>query len=82
MFFIKSMVQFSFQSYGGIRGAVSFSLAILLSDVHFPLKTMFVTTTIFIVLFTVFFQVCQEKINKNWIKIVAAICVRPIVSAF
>ncbi|KAK2565796.1 Sodium/hydrogen exchanger 2 [Acropora cervicornis] len=33
-------------SYGGIRGAVSFSLAILLSQEHFPLREMFVTTTI------------------------------------
>lgn len=43
-------------SYGGIRGAVSFSLAILLAEEHFPMKNMFVTTTIVIVLFTVFFQ--------------------------
>lgn len=43
-------------SYGGIRGAVSFSLAILLTQEHFPLREMFVTTTIVIVLFTVFFQ--------------------------
>ncbi|KAL9989088.1 hypothetical protein ACROYT_G003597 [Oculina patagonica] len=43
-------------SYGGIRGAVSFSLAILLVEDHFPMKNMFVTTTIVIVLFTVFFQ--------------------------
>ena len=46
-----------FQSYGGIRGAVSFSLSILLVEDHFPMKNMFVTTTIVIVLFTVFFQV-------------------------
>lgn len=43
-------------SYGGIRGAVSFSLAVLLDEHHFPQKNMFVTTTIVIVLFTVFFQ--------------------------
>jgi len=36
---------------------VSFSLSILLAEVHFPMKNMFVTTTIVIVLFTVFFQV-------------------------
>ena len=36
---------------------MSFSLAILLDEVHFPMKNMFVTTTIVIVLFTVFFQV-------------------------
>ena len=36
---------------------MSFSLAILLSQKHFPLREMFVTTTIVIVLFTVFFQV-------------------------
>ena len=36
---------------------MSFSLCILLDEVHFPMKNMFVTTTIVIVLFTVFFQV-------------------------
>lgn len=36
---------------------MSFSLSILLAEEHFPMKNMFVTTTIVIVLFTVFFQV-------------------------
>lgn len=55
----------SFQSYGGIRGAVSFSLAILLSQKHFPLREMFITTTIVIVLFTVFFQVGGDSSGPN-----------------
>ena len=45
------------QSYGGIRGAVSFSLAILLNEDNFPLKKTIVTTTITVVMFTVFIQV-------------------------
>ena len=54
-----------FQSYGGIRGAVSFSLAILLAEEHFPLKKMFVTTTIVVVMFTVFFQVSEYGVLKD-----------------
>ncbi|XP_032229676.1 Na(+)/H(+) exchanger beta isoform X2 [Nematostella vectensis] len=42
--------------YGGIRGAVSFSLAILLNPKHFPDKGMLVTTTIVVVIFTIFVQ--------------------------
>ncbi|KAK3730032.1 hypothetical protein QZH41_009540, partial [Actinostola sp. cb2023] len=50
--------------YGGIRGAVSFSLAILLSKDHFPLKDMIVTTTLVVVMFTVFVQVSSYKYNN------------------
>ena len=42
-------------SYGGLRGAVGFSLAKILSDDNL-FKDMFVTTTIVMVLFTVFIQ--------------------------
>ena len=42
-------------SYGGLRGAVGFSLAQVLSDNN-PYKQMFLTTTIFMVFFTVFIQ--------------------------
>lgn len=44
---------------------MSFSLAILLSQEHFPLREMFVTTTIVIVLFTVFFQVGGDSPGPN-----------------
>ena len=44
---------------------MSFSLAILLSKEHFPLREMFVTTTIVIVLFTVFFQVGGDSSGPN-----------------
>nr|XP_022342116.1 Na(+)/H(+) exchanger beta-like isoform X2 [Crassostrea virginica] len=43
-------------SYGGLRGAVCFSLVALLDKNEFPEKDMFVTTTLVIILFTVFFQ--------------------------
>ncbi|XP_052785007.1 sodium/hydrogen exchanger 1-like isoform X2 [Mya arenaria] len=43
-------------SYGGLRGAVCFSLVALLSEKEFPMKNMFITTTLVIIFFTVFIQ--------------------------
>ena len=56
-------------SYGGLRGAVGFSLAQVLSDQN-PYKQMFLTTTIFMVFFTVFIQGGTIKflVNKLGIK--------------
>lgn len=42
-------------AYGGLRGAISFSLVFLLDD--FPRKKLFITATIVVILFTVFVQV-------------------------
>lgn len=42
-------------AYGGLRGAVGFSLVEIL-DEHNPLKATFLTTTLFIILVTVFLQ--------------------------
>ncbi|XP_058845269.1 sodium/hydrogen exchanger 2-like [Acipenser ruthenus] len=41
-------------AYGGLRGAISFSLVFLLDD--FPRKKLFITATIVVILFTVFVQ--------------------------
>ncbi|XP_041351124.1 sodium/hydrogen exchanger 1-like [Gigantopelta aegis] len=43
-------------SYGGLRGAVCFSLVALLNEGEIPMKGMFVTTTLFVIMFTVFIQ--------------------------
>ncbi|XP_052782496.1 Na(+)/H(+) exchanger protein 7-like isoform X2 [Mya arenaria] len=43
-------------SYGGLRGAVCFSLVALINEDEIPMKNMFVTTTLFIIFFTVFIQ--------------------------
>lgn len=43
-------------SYGGIRGAVCFSLVALLDEKDFPMKDVFVTSTLFVIFFTVFIQ--------------------------
>ncbi|XP_020795955.1 sodium/hydrogen exchanger 1 [Boleophthalmus pectinirostris] len=43
-------------AYGGLRGAIAFSLGFLLSDVHFPKKDMFLTAIITVIFFTVFVQ--------------------------
>ena len=44
-------------AYGGLRGAVGFSLVELI-DEHFKIKNMFVTATLVITMFTIFIQVC------------------------
>ncbi|CAF0750538.1 unnamed protein product [Brachionus calyciflorus] len=43
-------------SYGGIRGAVAFALALILDESKIPTKKEFVTATIAVVFFTVFVQ--------------------------
>lgn len=45
-------------AYGGLRGAICFSLVFLIDD--FPKKRLFITTTIVLILFTVFVQVCRD----------------------
>lgn len=42
-------------SYGGLRGAVAFALALLIND-GVPFKRMFITCTICVIYFTVFLQ--------------------------
>ena len=44
-------------SYGGLRGAIAFALALILDETKIPCKKEFVTATIAVVFFTVFFQV-------------------------
>jgi sodium/hydrogen exchanger-like protein 3 len=43
-------------SYGGIRGAVAFALALILDEKIIPTKKEFITATTAVVFFTVFFQ--------------------------
>ncbi|XP_077455419.1 sodium/hydrogen exchanger 1 isoform X2 [Stigmatopora argus] len=43
-------------AYGGLRGAIAFSLAYLLKKEQFPLRNMFLTTIIIVIFFTVFVQ--------------------------
>lgn len=41
-------------AYGGLRGAIAFSLATLLDKNTISNSELFITTTLFIILFTVF----------------------------
>ncbi|XP_060756306.1 sodium/hydrogen exchanger 1 [Neoarius graeffei] len=43
-------------AYGGLRGAIAFSLAYLLEADRFPVRNMFVTAVITVIFFTVFVQ--------------------------
>ncbi|XP_049586516.1 sodium/hydrogen exchanger 1 isoform X2 [Syngnathus scovelli] len=43
-------------AYGGLRGAIAFSLGFLLDKDQFPLRNMFLTAIIIVIFFTVFVQ--------------------------
>uniref|UniRef100_A0A672HR22 Sodium/hydrogen exchanger n=1 Tax=Salarias fasciatus TaxID=181472 RepID=A0A672HR22_SALFA len=43
-------------AYGGLRGAIAFSLCYLLDKDHFPLRELFLTAIITVIFFTVFVQ--------------------------
>ncbi|XP_073520859.1 sodium/hydrogen exchanger 2-like isoform X1 [Phyllobates terribilis] len=43
-------------AYGGLRGAICFSLVFLLPDAVFPRKKLFITSVIVVIFFTVFIQ--------------------------
>ena len=49
-------------AYGGLRGAVAFALALLINPHHVKQREMFITTTIAVIYFTVFIQVCLIRI--------------------
>uniref|UniRef100_A0A4W3JG35 Sodium/hydrogen exchanger n=1 Tax=Callorhinchus milii TaxID=7868 RepID=A0A4W3JG35_CALMI len=63
-------------AYGGLRGAICFSLVFLLPPDIFPRKNLFITSTIVVIFFTVFIQVrdvlanskqqCVEDICGQW----------------
>ncbi|XP_043195527.1 uncharacterized protein LOC122366924 [Amphibalanus amphitrite] len=57
-------------AYGGLRGAVGFSLVVMLGDViDKETAQVFVTCTLFIVLFTVFVQGSTVKVLVNFFRI-------------
>lgn len=56
-------------AYGGLRGAVAFSLVIMLSSCKFSNYEVLITATLFIVLFTVFIQGASVKPLVNLLKI-------------
>jgi NhaP-type Na+/H+ or K+/H+ antiporter len=50
-------------AYGGLRGAVCYGLVMSLDSVKVPAKNMYATTTIVVILFTVFIQVYHSIIS-------------------
>jgi len=56
-------------AYGGLRGAVGFSLVTMISQAHVPDAQMFVTTTLAVVMFTVFLQGSTIKFIVNFLNI-------------
>ncbi len=47
-------------AYGGLRGAIAFSLVVLLKEEMFERKKFYITTTLVVIYFTVFVQVCRS----------------------
>ena len=56
-------------AYGGLRGAIAFSLAIMLEENHVKHARIFTTTSLFIVLFTVFFLGSTTKPVVRWLEV-------------
>jgi len=54
-------------AYGGLRGAIAFSLAVVLEEHTFPSRGMFITTTIVVVYFTnlILVSVCPELLEER-----------------
>ena len=51
-------------SYGGLRGAIAFSLVVLLDKDLFPNRQLFLTTTVVVIYFTVFIQARARKFER------------------
>lgn len=56
-------------AYGGLRGAIAFSLAISLNSEYIKNSQLFVTTSLFIILFTVFFLGSTTKPVIKWLNV-------------
>ena len=83
-------------AYGGLRGAVGFSLVMMIDKAVVPSAGIFVTTTLAVVISTVFIQVCWAmfidmtvvpsamKFSTNfvWMRYMVEISSQPIVGFF
>lgn len=56
-------------AYGGLRGAIAFSLAVMLEENHVKHARIFITTSLFIVLFTVFILGSTTKPVVRWLEV-------------
>lgn len=56
-------------AYGGLRGAIAFSLALMLEENHVKHARIFTTTSLFIVLFTVFILGSTTKPVVRWLEV-------------
>lgn len=52
-------------AYGGLRGAIAFSLCYLLDYEHFNMRDMFLTAIITVIFFTVFVQVGGKWVQRG-----------------
>ena len=57
-------------SYGGLRGAIAFALVLLVDPQRIPRQKLFVTSTLAVLYFTVFFQVSGKYFQNHFVSIV------------
>ncbi|GAA6233236.1 sodium/hydrogen exchanger 3 isoform X1 [Lates japonicus] len=56
-------------SYGGLRGAVAYGLAVMLNESKIKEKNLMISTTLIVVYFTVIFQGITMKPLVTWLKV-------------
>ncbi|XP_037831694.1 sodium/hydrogen exchanger 3 isoform X1 [Kryptolebias marmoratus] len=56
-------------SYGGLRGAVAYGLAVMLDETKIKEKNLMISTTLIVVYFTVIFQGVTLKPLVQWLKV-------------
>ncbi|KAL2079970.1 hypothetical protein ACEWY4_023763 [Coilia grayii] len=56
-------------SYGGLRGAVAYGLAVLLNENKIPEKNLLISTTLIVIYFTVILQGITMKPLVQWLKV-------------
>lgn len=59
------MVDQFIMAYGGLRGAICYGLVMTLDKGAVLAKDMFVSTTVVVIIFTVFVQVCEILIRNT-----------------
>ncbi|XP_041933509.1 sodium/hydrogen exchanger 3-like [Alosa sapidissima] len=64
-----SLIDQVVMSYGGLRGAVAYGLAVMLNEKKIPEKNLMISTTLIVIYFTVILQGITMKPLVQWLKV-------------